>query len=234
MLAIGISAEASGAFVAVEESTVEGPGGQPLRALLLTDVVGVSNRIQISPHFRDPLLVSISEHSPVSVLGPAPQGCQAESNTANRHVHCPIADYDVLLITLGAGGDNLDVGIPYPRLTRKQLRAGKLPVFMDVALGAGNDDFTPGTGAGTNFVRGQGGRDTISGGAANDILLGGAGRDKLFGSGGKDLLIGGKGPDAINGGRGVPDLMIGGRGRDLCVAQDRADRVGGCESVRLE
>jgi hypothetical protein len=231
---VALTAQTASATVAVDERTVEGPAGQPVRALVLTDVVGLSDRIQISPHFRDPGVVSISQHAPGTVLGPAPVGCRREVGTLSSHLDCPLADYDVFLIGLGGGDDNLHVGFPYPRLTRKQIGSGQIPILMGVTMGPGDDDFTPGIGTGTNLVRGQGGRDELAGSAANDILVGGSGRDKLFGSGGKDLVFGGKGSDAIYGGRGVPDFMIGGRGRDLCVGQDRGDRVGGCERLRLE
>ena len=85
-------------------------------------------------------------------------------------------------------------------------------------LGTDADDVLVGT-AGPDVICGGGGNDHISGGPGDDTLAGGAGRDRLFGGDGRDTL---RTRD-----RHPYDLVAGGAGVDLCVA-DAGDWRTGC------
>ena len=79
----------------------------------------------------------------------------------------------------------------------------------DDALGASAD-----TEAGTYWIDGREGNDTLTGGAADDTLIGGTGNDVLIGNAGSDRLDGGADDDVIAGGAGA-DMLDGGAGRDV-------------------
>jgi Ca2+-binding RTX toxin-like protein len=74
------------------------------------------------------------------------------------------------------------------------------------------------------LVFGNDGNDSIRGGKGNDGLVGGNGRDEVYGEDGDDFL------DGISESVPVADLLDGGRGRDICVADD-LDTVIRCEQV---
>jgi Ca2+-binding RTX toxin-like protein len=104
---------------------------------------------------------------------------------------------------------------------------------------AGNDTLTGG--AGSDALGGGAGRDGLNGGPAADRLAGGAGADRLAGGAGADRLAGGPGRNTLSGGpgndvlnaaNGRRELVRCGPGRDR-VRADRADRLKGCERVRL-
>ncbi len=77
---------------------------------------------------------------------------------------------------------------------------------------------------GRQYVKGNGGDDTISTGVDNDSLLGNAGNDSLNGGSGTDGIWGGTGNDSIDGGSGA-DRMHGGQGDDVFVVNDAGDVV---------
>ena len=105
-------------------------------------------------------------------------------------------------------------------------------------VGTPGQDVLHGT-SGDDVICGMGGSDVIDGGAGNDVLRGGSGRDALYGQGGADHLVAGDGTgDVLRGGPGwdhldarddgPSDLIRGGGGRNLCVA-DAEDHRSGCD-----
>src|SRR5215213_4365706 len=56
--------------------------------------------------------------------------------------------------------------------------------------------------AGTDYVDGGIGNDTLKGSSGDDLLIGGEGNDALDGDDGNDTLIGGTGNDTFKGGDG--------------------------------
>jgi Ca2+-binding RTX toxin-like protein len=67
--------------------------------------------------------------------------------------------------------------------------------------------------------------------AGDDILRGGGDDDTLIGAKGEDTLRGGAGNDILDGGVGnTSDVLVGGRGKDVCYV-DSNDRYTGCEEV---
>lgn len=87
---------------------------------------------------------------------------------------------------------------------------GGVSHITDVLGGSGNDNLKGDSK--DNFLRGNGGNDTIDGGAntsGGDILIGDAGNDKITGGAGNDLLFGGTGADTLSGGAGN-DLLFNG------------------------
>jgi hypothetical protein len=78
--------------------------------------------------------------------------------------------------------------------------------------------------AGRQYVKGNGGDDTISTGADKDTLLGNAGNDSLNGGDDRDVLSGGSGDDTLDGGAGA-DKMHGGLGDDVFIADNASDQV---------
>ncbi len=86
----------------------------------------------------------------------------------------------------------------------------------DIILATGDADTIFGgevSGAGDDWLRGDGGNDVLYGGNDNDTLYGGFGNDELDGGDGNDILYGGDGNDALNG-RAGNDLVYGGDGDD--------------------
>src|SRR6478735_3683961 len=107
-------------------------------------------------------------------------------------------------------------------------------------VGTPGPDVLHGT-SGQDVICGMGGRDVIDGGAGADVLRGGSGRDALHGKGGADHLVAGRGRgDLLRGGSGWDDLdarddgpldvIDGGSGRNMCVA-DAEDERTGCDHV---
>lgn len=129
-------------------------------------------------------------------------------------------------IDSGAGNDVVD--------------GATLALPIKVNAGTGNDRVTGGASA--DFLRGEGGKDTIYGGrgddriegnSANDYLIGGEGRDGIWagsgddrveGNSGKDTLYGQAGNDALFGGSGN-DKLDGGDGNDNLMGQTGSDRM---------
>jgi Ca2+-binding RTX toxin-like protein len=96
----------------------------------------------------------------------------------------------------------------------------------DVICGLGGNDRILG-GGGADLVYGGPGADVIDGGIGNDVLRGGAGNDQLIGRSGNDRLEGGAGADRLDGGTGQ-DVLLGGAAPDVLLARDgRRDLVDG-------
>jgi len=85
---------------------------------------------------------------------------------------------------------------------------------------------------GRDVICGLGGNDVILGRGGNDVIYGGPGNDTLEGGAGNDVLRGGAGNDTIRARDGRRDVVEGGRGTDIAVA-DRADRVVSIERRRF-
>ena len=162
----------------------------------------------------------ITDAAGISVL---PAECTRVSDT---QASCAGAPFNVVSFELNAGADVLQATGPYKAIGPQQ---GEL-VDLIATMGGGRDRF--GGGGGSNGILGGKGRDRLVGGPALDNLFGGPGPDRLIGRDGKDFLAGDRGNDSLFAGPGLPDLMLGGKGRDRCVGQGR-DRVGGCEKVGL-
>ncbi|WP_440073649.1 calcium-binding protein [Pseudomonas fragariae (ex Marin et al. 2024)] len=76
--------------------------------------------------------------------------------------------------------------------------------------------------AGSNFVIGGVGDDSMSGGSSSDVLIGGKGNDFLVGGDSSDILEGGSGNDSIYGDSG-DDFIDGGAGDDTLFGGTGAD-----------
>ena len=148
-------------------------------------------------------------------------------------------DLQSLSVLTGAGNDSISMtlNVPDPTMnidagdgddTIQVQTSGKNPVIIQA--GAGNDTVNIAdknsptvhggdgndaikSGAGQQFLYGDGGSDTIHAGEGSDLVNGGGGKDHLFGQQGKDRLYGGNGNDAIDGGSG-DDRLNGGPGTD--------------------
>ncbi len=101
----------------------------------------------------------------------------------------------------------------------------------DVLLGGPNEDCITG-GPGNDTINGGTAFDTLTGGTGNDTILGGSGSDTIKGGPGRDTITAGKGNDTITARDGARDTINCGPGKDTATI-DRADRVTGCEIVRL-
>lgn len=85
-------------------------------------------------------------------------------------------------------------------------------------------------GDGWHKMRGSRHADALSGTRGRDLIRGLRGHDRLNGRRGRDRLFGGRGQDLINARDGRRDLVVGGRGTDICTV-DSLDRVRSCELV---
>jgi Ca2+-binding RTX toxin-like protein len=89
-----------------------------------------------------------------------------------------------------------------------------------------NDTITAGSG-GANYLRGNGGDDSIQGAAAFDDINGNKGNDTVDGgSGGSDFLVGGQGNDLITG-HASANQILGNLGNDTLMSGSGADVVRG-------
>jgi Ca2+-binding RTX toxin-like protein len=89
-----------------------------------------------------------------------------------------------------------------------------------------NDTITAGAG-GSNYLRGNGGDDSIQGGAGFDDINGNKGNDTIDGgSGGSDFLVGGQGNDLITAHSGG-NQILGNLGDDTLMSGSGADVVRG-------
>jgi Ca2+-binding RTX toxin-like protein len=89
-----------------------------------------------------------------------------------------------------------------------------------------NDTITGGSG-GTNYLRGNGGDDSIQGGALFDDINGNKGNDTVDGgTGGSDWLVGGQGNDLITA-HHTDNLILGNLGNDTLHAGDGQDVLRG-------
>jgi Ca2+-binding RTX toxin-like protein len=85
-------------------------------------------------------------------------------------------------------------------------------------------------GDGWHKMRGSRHADALSGTRGRDLIRGLRGHDRINGQRGRDRLHGGRGQDRIYSRDGRRDLVMGGRGADICTA-DRLDRLRSCELV---
>jgi hypothetical protein len=219
-VAVGLAGPASASAMTIVERPVSSET-RTFRSLQLLADPGEPNRLSLG------LGDSITVFEQVSI-GAIPSACYRNSSTS---AICPRSAYDLIFVDLGDGEDVMDTAFGYPALTRAQIDSPDVPVFVNVLLGPGDDEFE-GVPPGTDYVAGQGGRDRILGGPSNDLLEGGPGRDLVIGGSGLDFLYGGRGGDYLYGAGGTPDLMVGGRGPDRCVG-NRKDRVAGCERIEI-
>jgi len=102
----------------------------------------------------------------------------------------------------------------------------------DVVYGGPGADVVDG-GVGNDVLRGGGGNDELSGRSGNDRLEGGAGADRLDGGTGQDILLGGAGADVLRAHDGRRDLVNGGGGTDLAIADRNLDRLVSVERRRF-
>jgi hypothetical protein len=75
--------------------------------------------------------------------------------------------------------------------------------------------------------------DVLRGTRREDGIRGRSGGDRIVGRGGADCLYGGRGADRISAADGVRDRVRCGGGRRDLARVDRADKVRGCERVKL-
>ena len=86
---------------------------------------------------------------------------------------------------------------------------------------------------GRDVICGLGGNDTILGGGGNDVIYGGPGADTLNGGAGNDEIYGGPGNDTIQARDGRRDVIQGGYGNDLAIADRKLDRLASIERRRF-
>jgi Ca2+-binding RTX toxin-like protein len=84
-----------------------------------------------------------------------------------------------------------------------------------------------------DVICGLGGNDTILGRAGADVIYGGPGADILNGGAGKDILRGGPGNDTLQAREGRRDIVEGGLGNDLAIADRQLDRLVSIERRRF-
>ena len=95
--------------------------------------------------------------------------------------------------------------------------------FIDMSLGAGDDEVLEMTGEFEAALKGGSGDDVLRGGEGPDRLDGGPGDDQIYGLGGPDVLQSGPaadGPDDLSGGEGVDLVTYEGRARAVAVSLD--------------
>lgn len=114
---------------------------------------------------------------------------------------------------------------------------GPTTAGTDFVFGAGGNDTISASdgddvvfgGAGDDFINGDGAR--FSGGVGDDFVDGGEGDDRIWGEGGSDILLGGDGDDFLNGAGGwfdrSADDLRGGRGADTLRGAGGADTLAG-------
>lgn len=84
-----------------------------------------------------------------------------------------------------------------------------------------------------DFIRAEGGDDTVLAGAGDDILRGGDGDDALFAGAGDDYLYGGNGADVLTGGNGADRFYFGALGEGLGDKDIIADFSAG-DDIRID
>lgn len=126
----------------------------------------------------------------------------------------------------------LGIGAAVSVMALVALLAGMIPV----AWGGAGDPCSRQSSSIGGFLRGTGGRDTLTGRDISEVITGLGGGDVIFGCGGNDQIYGGSGADHINGGSGNDtlfggggnddlvggpgfDIAIGGSGTDICDAE---------------
>ncbi|RVU39409.1 hypothetical protein EOI86_09280 [Hwanghaeella grinnelliae] len=145
-------------------------------------------------------------------------------SSTDGSMNLTINGFEELAITLGGGGDTIDIG----DLSGTSI----IPDTITIFAGDGDDTITTGEtvdtrlvidgGLGNDDIKGSEFGDTIHGNTGNeeelanqegvdgnDTIDGGAGDDTLFGDGGDDTIAGGVGNDIIEGGAGN-DVLSGG------------------------
>ena len=148
---------------------------------------------------------------------------------------------DTLLGVLGGdsfsddGGSDwlIEPDLDIPSLTLSNASIGDFEIVRITAGDSPNLIDGSGYTAGTLYVEGLGGNDTLIGGAGgstllggddNDSLVGGAAEDTLNGGLGYDTLIGSGGNDWLYGG-GDDDIITGGQGADYADGGSGVDRL---------
>lgn len=91
--------------------------------------------------------------------------------------------------------------------------AGEAGASDQVGIGGAGSDLLGKAVAGTRWLEGRGGDDTLNGGDRNDYLRGDDGADSILGGGGFDDINGNAGSDTARGGDG-DDWVVGGRDND--------------------
>ncbi|MGA0531312.1 calcium-binding protein [Hansschlegelia sp. KR7-227] len=81
-------------------------------------------------------------------------------------------------------------------------------------VGSNVQDFIRGNGGNDTLYGQAGDRDDLFGGDGNDLIYGGSGSDFIHGDSGRDRLFGGSGSDRLFGGVGN-DVMTSGGGNDM-------------------
>ena len=82
-------------------------------------------------------------------------------------------------------------------------------------------------------IEGDDGNDYIQTGAGNDSIFGGPGDDRILAGGGDDIVNSGQGRDTVHGEagndwldggqEGHPDMLVGGTGQDVFIAEPKND-----------
>ena len=133
------------------------------------------------------------------------------------------------VVAQSAAGKNAGSDASFATPPRPRDPAGR-PVKCTI-IGTQASDVLRGT-RHRDVICGLGGNDVIRGLQGNDVIYGGPGRDIIEGGLGNDVLRGGSGNDTFRVRDGRRDVVFGGRGSDLAIADKNRDRLVSIERHR--
>ena len=153
----------------------------------------------------------------------APVGAETLINTTTTHYQ-----YQSSVVELEDGG----FVITWTSFEQDGSNAGVFAQQFKAQLFGTFDADTMSDTVGADWMRGQGGDDTLYGLDGNDLIMGGGGDDTLYGGEGSDRLKGNKGNDVLYGeagndflrGMDGEDTLVGGAGMDALRGGAGADR----------
>ena len=109
---------------------------------------------------------------------------------------------------------------------------GSIGTALEDLMAGTNQADTFSSGAGNDWVFGNGGKDVLDVGAGNDVVFGGRGGDTITAESGNNLIFAEAGNDRITTGEGA-DRIEGGEGNDRVFAGEGNDRIDGAEGNDL-
>ena len=133
------------------------------------------------------------------------------------------------LVARSAAGTSVGSDASFATPPRPRDPSGRL--VRCTIVGTQAADVLRGTG-GRDVICGLGGNDTILGRGGNDVVYGGPGMDTISGGAGTDTLRGGAGNDTFQARDGARDVIEGGSGSDLAIADRKLDRLVSIERRR--
>jgi len=139
--------------------------------------------------------------------------------------------YTVQVLGVGVAAGSYVLQGPDLRGSNVRIEGGLLNDTLGAASGSnylrgneGRDSILGGSGF--DDINGNAGNDTARGGAGDDWVVGGQDNDRLYGDAGNDLIYGNAGNDRGEGGLGA-DIVRGGQGDDVILGGEGADWLAG-------